>query len=245
MCRPISSAWRAGRGPVQRLSPGHRRRTPDGPGTGAEFDHIRDQPPRKFIFEGSDLVRVWPGDRVDDALIDTVRGRYFGLRRTLTQDVEFAIDQLVEVAVRALSPGVNDPFTAINCVDRLGAALCVLAAKEIPSPFRYDESNRLRVITDRSTASGMIDASFNQIRQAARGDAAVTLRLLESIVAIDQECPQPGLPRGPAAARRLDPPWQPGRIAGDIGREDADDRYRQALRALDAEGPSRAIGGQA
>ena len=92
-----------------------------------------EQRPGKFFFEGGDLARAWPGDRVDDELADAIRGAfYFGPRRTLTQDVEFAIDQLVEVAVRALSPGVNDPFTAINCVDRLGAALCSLADEGHP-----------------------------------------------------------------------------------------------------------------
>jgi uncharacterized membrane protein len=67
----------------------------------------------------------------------------FSPRRTLVQDVEFAIDQLVEVTVRALSPGVNDPFTAISCIARLGAALCTLAEKVIPSPYRHDEDGRL------------------------------------------------------------------------------------------------------
>ncbi len=104
--------------------------------------------------------------------------------RTLTQDVEFAIDQLVEIAVRALSPGVNDPFTAINCVDRLGAALVVLAGREIPSAYRYDDDGRLRVVADASTIGGIVNAAFDQIRQAARNDAAVTIRLLETIAAV-------------------------------------------------------------
>ena len=96
--------------------------------------------PGKFVIDGGELARVWPGDRLDDALAAAVRGAfYIGPQRNLTQDVEFAIDQLVEVAVRALSPGVNDPFTAIACVDRLGEALCALAGREVPSPYRYDD----------------------------------------------------------------------------------------------------------
>ncbi len=86
--------------------------------------------------------------------------------------------------MRALSPGINDPFTAINCVDRLGAALCGLAERTIPSPYRYDEEGKLRVATDVSTVQGMIDASFDQVRQAARGITSVTLRLLETITAV-------------------------------------------------------------
>ncbi|WP_165067790.1 DUF2254 domain-containing protein [Paludisphaera rhizosphaerae] len=141
--------------------------------------------PGKFVFEGNDLVLAWPSERLQETDADVIRGAfYLGRRRTPAQDVEFAIDQLVEVAVRALSPGVNDPFTAINCVDRLGAALCRLAARKIPSPYRYDEEGRLRLIADRSTISGVVDAAFNQIRQSARDDAAVTLRLLECISSV-------------------------------------------------------------
>jgi uncharacterized membrane protein len=111
-----------------------------------------EQRPGKFFFRGGDLARVWPGDRLDEELANAIRGAfYFGSLRTLTQDVEFAIDQLVEIAVRALSPGVNDPFTAIACVDRLGAALCSLAERVFPSPYRYDEEERLRVFTEAST----------------------------------------------------------------------------------------------
>lgn len=144
-----------------------------------------EQRPGKFHFTGDNVVRAWPADRIDDDLAETIRKSfYFGPRRTLVQDVEFAVDQLVEVAVRALSPGINDPFTAINCVDRLGAALCALADRSIPSRRRYDDQGRLRVMTDASTVPGIVEASFAQIRQAARANTAVTLRLLETIAAV-------------------------------------------------------------
>ena len=68
--------------------------------------------------------------------------------------LEPAIDELVEVAVRALSPGVNDPFTVISCIHRLGAVLCTLAEKVIPSPYRHDEDGRLGVVTDAPPPSG-------------------------------------------------------------------------------------------
>jgi uncharacterized membrane protein len=148
--------------------------------------------PGKFFFRGGDLARVWPGERLDEELANAIRGAfYFGSLRTLTQDVEFAIDQLVEIAVRALSPGVNDPFTAIACVDRLGAALCSLAERVFPSSYRYDDEGRLRVFTDASTIPGIVDASFRQIRQAARHDAAVTVRLLETIAAVARHTREP------------------------------------------------------
>ena len=104
-----------------------------------------------------------------------------GAERTLAQDVEFAVDQLVEVAVRALSPGTNDPFTAIRCIDRLGAALCQLTERVIPSPYRYDDTDRLRVITPPVTFAGVADAAFDQIRQYGATSVPVLLSLLQTI----------------------------------------------------------------
>jgi uncharacterized membrane protein len=141
--------------------------------------------PGRFVVAGQDLVRVWPASRLDDQLAEDIRGAfYFGSRRTLTQDAEFAVDQLVEVAVRALSPGINDPFTAISCLDRLGAALAHLGVRSTPSAYRFDERGQLRVVVDATTMAGLVDAAFHQIRQAARSNAAVTLRLLETIAVI-------------------------------------------------------------
>lgn len=87
--------------------------------------------PGHYLVKGQTMVMVWPGDRVTDALVDQLNDAFvFGNQRTATQDVEFSLHQLVEIAVRALSPGINDPFTAIACVDRLGSALCRLARRD-------------------------------------------------------------------------------------------------------------------
>ncbi len=203
------------------------------------------QRPGKFHFSGDNLARAWPADRVDDELADKIRGGfYFGPRRTLVQDVEFAIDQLVEVAVRALSPGVNDPFTAINCVDRLGAALCSLSKRTIPSSYRYDEEGQLRVVIDASTIPGIVDACFDQVRQAARGNTSVTLRLLETIAAVARhtrdETFLDALRRQADAIHRGS---QEG-IKDPSDREDTQRRYRQALEAIcdpTRRGPERAV----
>ena len=192
-----------------------------------------EQRPGKFFFKGNDLARIWPGEKVNEELADEIQGAfYFGPRRTLTQDIEFAIDQLVEVAVRALSPGINDPFTAINCVDRLGAALCVLAEKFIPSPFRYDEEGKLRVVTDASTIAGIMDAAFNQIRQAARKDEAVTIRLLETIAAIAKDTRDPQF-RDPLRrhAEAIHRGSQEG-LEDSADRRDAEIRYHKVIAIL-------------
>ncbi|QEH38828.1 hypothetical protein OJF2_74380 [Aquisphaera giovannonii] len=193
--------------------------------------------PGKFVVEGSELVRAWPADRADDGLAEALGGAfYFGHRRTLRQDVEFAVDQLVEIAVRALSPGINDPFTAMNCVDRLGEALCTLAGRDMPSPYRYDDEGRLRVVADVSTAAGIVDASFHQIRQAARGDAAVTMRLLEAIAEVARAARAPDFRA--ALRRQADAIRRGGRegLADVIDRQELDRRHREAMQALGIEG---------
>lgn len=192
------------------------------------------QRPGKFFFQGGSLVQVWPRGKVDEEVVKAMRGTfYFGSRRTLSQDIEFAIDQLVEVAVRALSPGINDPFTAINCVERLGAALCTLSEKQIPSRFRYDDQGKLRVVTDKSTVKGIIDDSFDQIRQAARRDTAVTLRLLETIEAIGHHTRSSTFRS--ALRRQADAIFRGSQegLEDSQDRKDAEQRHRATIRVLE------------
>ena len=141
--------------------------------------------PGHYVVATRPLVLVWPGNKVTDQLMDRVNCAFaLGNQRTSGQDIEFAVNQLVEIAIRALSPGVNDPFTAMTCVDRLGSALCRLAQQDMPSPYRYDTQDQLRVITPVFTFPDVTDAAFNQIRQYSRSSTAVTIRLLETITEV-------------------------------------------------------------
>ncbi len=98
--------------------------------------------PGDFVAEGTTLAWLWPGAKSNEKIHTPLCSAfYFGKQRTPTQDVESAIGPLVEVAVRALSPGINDPFTAMTCIDWLGDALIRLAGREIPSAWRYDEGS--------------------------------------------------------------------------------------------------------
>jgi len=138
--------------------------------------------PRHYVVADEPLVLAWPAERLTDALADRARSAFvLGNQRTPAQDVEFVIDQLVEVAVRALSPGVNDPFTAIRCIDRLGSALSRLVRREMPSRVRRDAAGRVRVVGPPVTFPMLADTAFHQLRQNARTSAAVTIRLLEMI----------------------------------------------------------------
>ncbi|RUL87809.1 DUF2254 domain-containing protein [Tautonia sociabilis] len=139
--------------------------------------------PGDFIIADGPLAAAWPPDRVDDEAARRLRGAFvLGVQRTPPEDVEFSISQLVEVAVRALAN--NDPFTAINCVDRLGAAMCLLAGRKMPPRRRYDREGRLRVVVRSTRFGGIINTAFDQIRQYGLGNAALTIRLLEVIALI-------------------------------------------------------------
>jgi uncharacterized membrane protein len=141
--------------------------------------------PGKFVVDGSELVLVYPRTRVNRKLIKQINDTFIlGKERTEQQDIEFPISQLVEIALRAISPGINDPFTAIRCIDRLNDGLCRLAQRDFPSPYRYDDDGNLRVIAEPFTFAGLIDVAFNQLRQYGKSDVAVTIRLLEAIATI-------------------------------------------------------------
>lgn len=189
--------------------------------------------PGQYVVCGSPLAMAWPGDKVTEKFVAEVNSAFvLGNQRTSAQDVEFAVHQLVEIAVRALSPGINDPFTAMACVDRLGSALCRLAQRDMPSPHRFDEQGQLRIVAPAPTFSGIVDAAFNQIRQYARSSAAVTIRLLETITVIAAATRRP---QDQAALRRHAEMIVRGARDGlpeDEDRRAAEDRYQAANRAL-------------
>lgn len=141
--------------------------------------------PGDYVIGGSELAYVYPASRAADDMEDSLNMAFaIGSERTKQQDIQFSIDQLVEVAVRALSPGINDPFTAITCVNELGEALCRLAERELPSSYRYDDERQLRVVTGALTFRNMVDVSFDKLRNYARDSTAVTLRMMEVIAII-------------------------------------------------------------
>ena len=141
--------------------------------------------PGDFVVKGSSLAMVYPAEAVRKKLPEQINSAFVvGSQRTDQQDIEFSINQLVEIASRALSPGINDPFTAVRCIDQLSAALCHLVQKEVPSAYRYDDEDKLRVIAEPVSFVNVIDAAFNQIRQYGQTSVAVTMRLLEAIAVI-------------------------------------------------------------
>ncbi len=116
------------------------------------------------------------------------RAILLGAERTPLQDLEFSFRQMVEIAVRALSPGINDPFTAMTVVDRLAECLARAMRRGAAQSVWTGSSGRLRVVVPVSTFDGLADVAFNQIRQRAEGSADVLIRMAENITELLQGC---------------------------------------------------------
>jgi uncharacterized membrane protein len=140
--------------------------------------------PGDYLVATQELVRVWPRHDASDVESKVLACFVTGKQRTIQQDIEYAVDQLVEVALRALSPGVNDVFTALGCIDRLSGALARMTRLGMPEHCRYDEEGELRLVLEATTYAGVMDAAFNQIRQAGAQLPAVYIRILERLTTI-------------------------------------------------------------
>jgi len=141
--------------------------------------------PGDYLVEKMEIGKLYThGDTGEDLAVKTHSLFVIGSIKTSQQDLEFSIHQMVEIAVRALSPGVNDPYSAIACIDNLTAAICYLAQVKFPSKYRVDDRNQLRVIADTIDFEGVLDAAFNQIRQFSAGSTSVIIRLMEVLIII-------------------------------------------------------------
>ncbi|HEV7368906.1 DUF2254 domain-containing protein [Arenibaculum sp.] len=135
-----------------------------------------------FMCKEGWLAKVHPAHALCPAIEEAIRENILiGARRTPTQDIEFSIRHLVDVALRALSPGINDPNTAIAVIDRLRGALARLMGKRLPSTTYRDEEGTVRVVGDYTGFGGIFDAAFHQIRQAGAPYPAVVIHLLRAI----------------------------------------------------------------
>jgi uncharacterized membrane protein len=137
--------------------------------------------PGQFVLRGEPLASVVPaseGRRLEPAIDRYVA---IGRHRTLTQDSEFGIAQIVEIAIRALSPAINDTFTGVACVDWLADALLVLAEKPPLEGNWYDTTGELRVWTPAVRIDRLVKLAFDQIRQASAMTPAVLIRQLDMI----------------------------------------------------------------
>jgi uncharacterized membrane protein len=136
----------------------------------------------QYLPEGVPLLHVSRADRLDPLRSSELLGAFdIGPTRTLQQDVEFGVIQIVDIALRAISPAVNDPSTAISCIDQLSRILIRWLGRAPPAAVMFDPPHVPRVFVPWIGVDGMLDTALEQIRHYATSDVAVSLRLLRAI----------------------------------------------------------------
>src|SRR5450759_1297222 len=140
----------------------------------------------QFIPAGVPLLVLSKAGNLPDEAIADFRGTFdLGPSRTLQQDVEFGVLQIVDIALKAISPAVNDPTTAISCVDQLSRILIRFASREPPEELLYDPPGIVRASIGWIHFERLLDSAFDQIRIYSKSDVAVSLRLLRALTGHD------------------------------------------------------------
>jgi uncharacterized membrane protein len=150
----------------------------------AKAYHIRIRLQRRvghFVPENVPLMRVTREERVTPEVKTQLLAAFdIGPARTMQQDVEFGVIQIVDIALRAISPAVNDPSTAISCIDQLSRILIRWISRIPPTSYFYGPPHVLRLIVPWIDFNGLLDTAFEQIRHYSASDIAVSLRLLRA-----------------------------------------------------------------
>jgi len=138
--------------------------------------------PGEFLIRNRPIARVWPKERVSAELeTELIDAFICGYHRTPEQDVGFAINELVEITLRALSPSLNDPYTAISCIDRLTAGLCRLSERRFPSRVRFDAEHRPRIVARVFSFEELAREALDPIRRNSAQDELVKVHLARSL----------------------------------------------------------------
>lgn len=146
-----------------------------------DFDLVLrlDATPGDFVGRGAPLVTVWPGGA---PIADRIRHAFvLGSRPTPDHDVRLPLRQIADIATKALSPGINDPTTATNCIDHLGVMLLESLRWPPPSPYRADETGTVRVIAHGPSFDDLLRLAFGQILAYGHRDARVLHRVLTTL----------------------------------------------------------------
>jgi uncharacterized membrane protein len=147
--------------------------------------------PGHFVVDGRALATVWPAGAAGQVETALDRAHVTGPHRTLTQDPVFAIDQLVEIAIRALSPAVNDTFTALTCIDWISAGLATISGRRLEEGVYRGRSGKVRLIELDPSYARMVNRAFDKVRQAGRGMPAVVIRLLDALTHVLERTVEP------------------------------------------------------
>ncbi len=188
--------------------------------------------PGQFVMEGAALAQVLPEARTADLTPALLHDVWIGTHRTLEQDFEFGMAQLVEIALRALSPAINDTFTGLTCIDWLGDALRGFASHGEYAAVCLGASGTTRLVWPPLRFARLVKAAFDQIRQAAMGNPAVTIRLLQTFTHLAEQIEDARL-REPLS-QQVEALWEAEATAALVksDRADVEKAYRRACEAL-------------
>lgn len=136
----------------------------------------------QFVPHGIPYLNVYKGERLTAEGVFELHSAFdFGPSRTLQQDIEFGVLQIVDVALKAISPAVNDPSTAISCVDQISRILIRFASRELPVSLLCDPPGVVRARIAWPDFERILDAAFDQIRMYSKTDLAVSLRMMRAL----------------------------------------------------------------
>jgi uncharacterized membrane protein len=153
-----------------------------------------------YVIAGAPLLDLWTDAPSDPAQLAAQLARAFALDRgrTFAQDILFGVRQLTDIALKALSPGINDPTTAEHCLAHLGDIIAALADRRFPEPWRLVPESGALLLVNRPDFAAIVDAAFGQIRREAADDVHVTAYLLGVLAQI---APRARAPERAAALR--------------------------------------------
>ena len=150
------------------------------------------------VTAGTTLGWAWAVDddaRLDDddevlALVHAVHGAiHLGADRSLDEDVAFGIRQLVDIAARALSTGVNDPTSAVAAIDTMAVICSELARSCVQPAVHHDDAGRVRAALSPSTFAELLALACDQPRRYGRNEPAVLAALLRMLTDVAETCP--------------------------------------------------------
>jgi uncharacterized membrane protein len=152
--------------------------------------------PGRYAIAGTTAVTIAPAPDADD--IDRVRERSLaaidtGNTRTMQQDSSYGLRQIVDVSLKALSPGINDPTTAQDAIFHSAAVLAELLRRNPPPAVVGDEHGRVLVLEQQRTHAEMIGLCFDEVRRAAAAHPTVCVYLLESLELLHDSLAEAGL----------------------------------------------------
>jgi uncharacterized membrane protein len=187
--------------------------------------------PGQFVLRGEPLAALVSHGNTQGLEAAVEHNAHIGRHRTLTQDSEFGIAQVVEIAIRALSPAVNDTFTGVACVDWLAGAILTLAERPPLDGNWYDTVGVLRVWMPPVRLERLVKLAFDQIRQASTTTPAVLIRQLD---AIRRLAPRLGEPCRQTLSEQAEAIRESAAALVALDRRDIEAAWRRARAALDA-----------